>query len=131
MTLGDDDLVRALPGGDQLDHLIRSQKAGGESVGVCGTGLILDEVFLDGGASQKRLAKALAGLPVMWVAVHCDSEVAAGRERDRPDRIVGMARLQAERVHHEVVYDLVVDTSSASAAACASLISSHLAAVEN
>jgi chloramphenicol 3-O phosphotransferase len=37
-----------------------------------------------------------------------------------------MARLQAARVHEGVAYDLVVDTSAASAAGCARTIASHL-----
>lgn len=163
MTLGDDDLVRALPGGDEVDDLIRTQSDGSGPVGAsgsivfgpdgsmtvgedfrraeaswyaglaamgrCGTGLILDEVFLGGGSSQERLAAALAGLPVVWVGVRCEPEVAAGRERNRPDRVGGMARLQALRVHEGVVYDLVVDTTAASAADCARVIASHLAAL--
>ncbi|WP_338090795.1 chloramphenicol phosphotransferase CPT family protein [Planosporangium thailandense] len=164
MTLGVDDLVRALPGGDEVDDLIRAQQdrdgpegaqgsiefgpdgsvtvsedfrraeaawyAGLAVIGRCGTGLILDEVFLGGGSSQKRLAAALSGLPVVWVGVHCTPEVAAARERGRPDRVVGMARLQAERVHEGVIYDLVVETTATSAADCASAIASHLTALE-
>jgi hypothetical protein len=48
-----------------------------------------------GRSSQERLASALAGLPVMWVGVRCDPEVAAAREHSRSDRVGGMARLQA------------------------------------
>jgi chloramphenicol 3-O phosphotransferase len=155
MTLGVDDLVRALPGGDEVDDLIREQRDGDEPVGTegfiefgpdgsvtvgddfrraeaswyegvaaigrCGTGLILDEVFLGGRASQERLASALAGLPVVWAGVRCDPGVAAAREHGRSDRVGGMARLQAVRVHEGVVYDLVVDTTAASAADCAEL----------
>ncbi len=62
-----------------------------------------------GGSSQERLAAALADLPVVWVGVRCDPELAAVRERHRSDRVGGMARLQAVRVHQDVVYDLVVD----------------------
>jgi chloramphenicol 3-O phosphotransferase len=80
LTLGVDDLVRALPGGNEIDDLVRAQRGGGEPVGTegtieigpdgsvtvgddfrraeaswyagvaaigrCGTGLILDEVFI-------------------------------------------------------------------------------------
>jgi chloramphenicol 3-O-phosphotransferase len=41
-----------------------------------------------------------------------------------------MARLQALQVHEGVVYDLVVDTAAASAADCAMIIASHLAALD-
>jgi chloramphenicol 3-O phosphotransferase len=101
------------------------------AMGRAGSGLIIDEVFLGGGWSQQRLAAALAGLPVVWVGVHCDPEVAAVRERSRSDRVGGMARLQALRVHEGVVYDLVVDTTAASAADCAGAIASHLAALRD
>ena len=106
MTLGVDDLIRALPGGDEVDDLIRAHRdddervgtdgsiqvgpdgsvsvgddfrraeaswyAGLAAIGRCGTGLILDEVFLGGRSSQERLASALAGLPVVWAGVRCD-----------------------------------------------------------
>lgn len=156
MTLGVDDLVRALPGGDEIDELIQghhnvdtegpiafgpdgsvavreyfcraeaSWYAGLAAIGRCGTGLIYDEVFLGGRSSQDRLAAALSDLPVVWVGVRCDPDVAAERERARPDRVTGMARLQAERVHEDVVCDLVVDTTAASAADCARTVASHL-----
>ena len=162
LTLGVDDLIRALPGGNEVDDPIRAQRGGGEPVGTegsieigpdgsvtvgddfrraeaswyagvaaigrCGTGLIVDEVFMGGRSSQERLASALAGLPVVWVGVRCDPEVAAAREHGRPDRVDGMARLQATRVHEGVIYDLAVDTSAASAADCARTIASHLSA---
>ena len=165
MTLGVDDLVWALPGGDEVDDLIRAQDdgdepagtegsikfgpdgsvtvgddfrraeaswyAGAAAIGRCGTGLILDEVFLGGRSSQERLSSALAGLPVVWVGIRCDPGVAAAREHDRPDRVTGMARLQAARVHEGVVYDLVVDTTAASAADCAGTIASHLSTLND
>lgn len=165
MTLGVDDLVRALPGGDKVNDLIRAQQDGDEpmgtegsiefgpdgsvtvgddfrraeaswyagvaTIGRCGTGLILDEVFMGGRSSQERLASALAGLPVVWVGVRCDREVAVAREHGRSDRVGGMARLQATRVHEGVVYDLVVDTTAASAADCARTIASHLSTLND
>jgi chloramphenicol 3-O phosphotransferase len=163
MSLGDDDLVRALPGGDELDDVIRAQCGAGGPVGAagsiefgpdgsvtvgadfrqaeaswyaglaaigrCGTGLILDQIFLQGRSSQDRLAAVLAGLPVLWVGVRCDPEIAAARERGRPDRVAGMARLQAAIVHDGVRYDLVVDTSVVGPADCAGAIGAHLAAM--
>jgi chloramphenicol 3-O phosphotransferase len=84
-------------------------------------------VFPGGRASQKRLAEALADVAVLWVGVRCDPEVAAVRERQRPDRIVGMARLQAERVHDGVAYDLTVDTTTASPEECSTAVLAHFA----
>ena len=62
-----------------------------------GTSLIIDEVFLDGGNSQARLRIALEGLPVLWVGVRCQGEVAEARELQRSDRHIGLARDQVKR----------------------------------
>ena len=81
--------------------------------------LILDEVFLAGGAGQQRLRTLLGDLDVLWAGVHCDPLVAANREAARPDRIRGMATTQAVTVHAGVVYDVEVDTTDCPAIACA------------
>ena len=74
-----------------------------------GQPLILDEVMLDGGVGQQRLLRLFADVPSFWVAVRCDPDVAEAREAKRPDRVAGMARSQAERVHQGVRYDVEVD----------------------
>jgi chloramphenicol 3-O phosphotransferase len=143
LTLGIDDLVRA------LSHGPRDTEAGGSltissggSVAVgdsfraaehawyeglaaiarAGTGVVVDEVFLGGRASQARLEEALQGLSVLWVGVRCDPDVVEERERHRSDRTVGMARRQAAAVHEGVHYDVVVETSDATPDECASEI---------
>jgi chloramphenicol 3-O phosphotransferase len=92
-----------------------------------GTGVIVDEVFLQGGASQARLERALQGLSVLWVGVRCDPIVAEKRERQRSDRTIGMARKQAATVHQGVHYDIVVDTSHLTPDQCALEIVTWLA----
>jgi hypothetical protein len=121
MTLGVDDLIWALPGGDEVDDLIRARQDGDEPVGTegsiefgpdgsvtvgddfrraeaswyagvaaigrCGTGLILDEVFMGGRSSQERLASALAGLP--W----CGSGFVATQRSPSPESTAGRAGL--------------------------------------
>ncbi len=74
-----------------------------------GQPLILDEVMLDGGAGQDRLLRLFGDVASAWVGVRCDPDVAEAREAKRPDRVDGMARNQAERVHGSVRYDVVVD----------------------
>jgi chloramphenicol 3-O phosphotransferase len=163
LTFGVDDLIRALPGGENVDHQIRSVVDGGPTPGHpwgiefspdgsvtvdaafrqaegawyqglasmarSGTGVIIDEVFLGGRASQERLSRALSDLAVLWVGVRCHAEVAEARERRRHDRVPGMARRQAERVHQGVVYDLAVDTTSTTAVECARTITGYLSSV--
>ena len=89
--------------------------------------LILDEVFLAGGAAQQRLQALLRDLDVLWAGVHCDPQVAADREKGRPDRVPGMAMTQAVAVHTGVVYDVEVDTTGCSAIACARRIAAAAA----
>jgi len=92
-----------------------------------GAGLIVDEVFLEGAASQARLGTALRGLDVLWVGVRCDREMATARERDRRDRVPGMAAAQAESVHHGVHYDVEVNTTGTAAMDCAQAIATAAA----
>lgn len=91
-----------------------------------GARIIVDEVFLGGPASQRRWHDALHDLPVLWVGVHCDATVAAGRELARGDRPIGMAASQANTVHRGVTYDLEIDTSHTESIECARMIAARL-----
>jgi chloramphenicol 3-O phosphotransferase len=90
-------------------------------------------------ASPRRLhedgARRLAGLPVLFVGVRCPLEVVWerraetwGQRRDdaAEDLLAAVARWQ-EAVHAGRRYDLEVDTSTATPAACAYLIETRLA----
>jgi chloramphenicol 3-O phosphotransferase len=144
LLLGIDDLIRAMPDrGLEDGSLLRIDETGQVEVGPGwrdletswylglatiargGTGVIVDDVFLDGGGNQERLRTAFGGLAVLWVGVKCDREIARAREARRPDRVPGMAESQAAYVHEGVLYDLVVDTSHASSESCAATILSH------
>jgi chloramphenicol 3-O phosphotransferase len=83
--------------------------AGVVAMAKAGLGVILDEVLLDGGDGQRRLASVMEDLSVLWVGVRCDPAVAVEREKVRPGRVAGMAASQATMVHDGVVYDVVVD----------------------
>jgi chloramphenicol 3-O phosphotransferase len=91
-----------------------------------GARVIIDEIFLGGASSQQRWQKVLGELDVLWVGVRCESEVAAGREIARGDRVQGMAALQADVVHDGVVYDLEVDTTHTESLACARTIAGRV-----
>ncbi len=139
LLLGVDDLVDVAPSslvsygpqgevvlGDQWRALEAAWSRGVAAMARAGAGVIIDDVFLDGVVSQQRTSEHLEGLEVLWVGVHCDPEVAAARERARGDRPAGMAVGQATAVHRSVVYDLVVDSSTASPMDCASLIAARV-----
>ncbi|MFD7661640.1 chloramphenicol phosphotransferase CPT [Streptomyces sp. NPDC059788] len=91
-----------------------------------GTGVLLDEVFLGGGAGQERWRRTLKGLSVLWVGVRCAPETAAAREAARGDRVTGMAKSQAELVHQGVAYDIEVDTTDTDPLTCAHRIAAHV-----
>nr|WP_308217767.1 chloramphenicol phosphotransferase [Streptantibioticus silvisoli] len=147
LAFGIDDFVAALPGrlrspgdgtgiafgpggevvvGDGFRGLEAAWVAGLAATVRAGARIIVDDVFLGGGASQDRLRTAFAGLPVLWAGVWCDAATAAGRERGRPDRVPGMAAGQADLVHRGVIYDVEVDTADTSTDACARAIAARL-----
>ncbi|MFI9161633.1 chloramphenicol phosphotransferase CPT [Kitasatospora aureofaciens] len=149
LHLGADTMVSALPpwllgGGEGIGGLddgdgtvavgpvfVRLDAAwtlGVAAMARAGAPVVVDEVFLGGAASQQRWRAALDGLDVLWVGVRCDPAVAAAREAARGDRVAGMAAAQASLVHEGVAYDLVVDTSRASADECAAAIRARVAA---
>ena len=122
----DDGQVEVGPGWRDLEA---SWYAGIAAIAASGPGIILDEVFLDGGRSQERLRAVLGNLEILWVGVRCDGKLAAAREALRPDRVPGMAESQMIVVHEGVVYDMIVDTSHASPETCATKILSRVSAM--
>jgi len=141
LLLGIDDLTRAVPDRGIDDGTLLHISGSGQvrvgpgwrileaswyeglaTIAASGTGVIVDEVFLDGGDGQERLRAALEGLGVLWVGVTCDGDVARAREALRPDRVAGQADSQATAVHDGVTYDLIVDTSHTTSESCAARI---------
>jgi chloramphenicol 3-O phosphotransferase len=112
--------------GPDFDRLQSAWMQGVAATARAGAGVIVDDVFLGGAASQQRWRKVLDGLDVLWVGVRCDPAVAVVREAARGDRVPGMAASQAEVVHNGVVYDLEVDTTSTDSVACARTIAARL-----
>lgn len=112
--------------GSVFARLERAWAAGIAATARAGAPVVVDDVFLSGAASQARWRAALPDLPVAWVGVHCEPGIATQRESRRPDRAAGMAALQARQVHHEVVYDVQVDTSRTSPEDCARSIVTRL-----
>lgn len=90
-----------------------------------GNHLIVDDVLL--GDEKAEYARLLAPFTVSMVGVHCPLEVLEERERQRGDRVAGLARWQYDRVHAGVTYDVTVDTSKATPEACARQVALALA----
>nr|WP_042183827.1 chloramphenicol phosphotransferase CPT [Kibdelosporangium sp. MJ126-NF4]CEL15887.1 putative chloramphenicol 3-O phosphotransferase [Kibdelosporangium sp. MJ126-NF4]CTQ93812.1 putative chloramphenicol 3-O phosphotransferase [Kibdelosporangium sp. MJ126-NF4] len=141
LVIGVDTLIAAMPPGKagitfaadggvsvgpEFHRLEDAWMAGVAEMVRTGARVVIDDVFLAGPASQQRWQRALKGLEVLWVGVRCASAIAEGRELARGDRVIGMAASQADVVHHGVVYDLEVDTSSTEALACARVVAAHV-----
>ncbi len=90
-----------------------------------GNNLIVDEVMT--GDQMAEYAALLAPFDPRVVGVFAPLEVLEARERQRGDRMIGLARWQFDRVHAGMRYDLVVDTSTATPEECAALIKEKFA----
>lgn len=86
-----------------------------------GNNLIVDDVML-GAEKAAAYAQLLRPFEVSRVGVFAPLNVLEARERQRGDRLIGLARWQYDRVHSGMDYDLEVDTAITSAMACAELI---------
>lgn len=145
ISLSIDDLLHALPPslmdsdagvtfsengevtiGEGLRQITSAWMAGIAAMARAGARIIYDDVFLSGAESQARLRAQLNGLSVLWVGVHCDAEVAAGREIARGERVVGGAATQSTSVHEGVTYDLEVDTTSTESLESARIIAGQV-----
>jgi chloramphenicol 3-O phosphotransferase len=85
-----------------------------------GNNLIVDEVML--GRSEPDYAVLLADYVIFLVGVFAPLEVLEARERQRGDRLIGLARWQFDRVHKDLTYDLEIDTTTATPLECAQMI---------
>ncbi|GGS34362.1 hypothetical protein GCM10010253_04840 [Streptomyces badius] len=112
--------------GEEFRRLETAWREGVAATVRAGAKVIIDDVFLGGPASQEPWRKALTGLNVLWVGVHCEGAVAEAREIVRGDRPRGMAAAQAEKVHRGVSYDVEVDTTHMESLACARTIKLHV-----
>lgn len=90
-----------------------------------GQNVIFDTV-LSTADSMHYLLEDLSDLHVLLLAVHCNVEVLAAREKTRGDRPLGLAASQVGQVHTDKAYDLEVDTSATSVNECAMQIAAWL-----
>jgi chloramphenicol 3-O phosphotransferase len=82
-----------------------------------GNNVIFDDVMTEPDFLQEAVM-ALRHLHVLFVGVRCPLAVAEERERERGDRLAGMARGLLDRGHGHVTYDLEVDTAQLSVEQC-------------
>jgi chloramphenicol 3-O phosphotransferase len=82
------------------------------ALAAAGLDLVVDDVWLEG--DPPGYARLLAPFRVWRVGLTAPLEVLEAREAARGDRLPGLARDQADRVHRGVRYDMTLDTASLS-----------------
>jgi len=85
-----------------------------------GNNLIVDDVMLEN--EHEEYATLLSGFETLFVGVFAPLGVLEARERERGDRMIGLARWQYDRVHRGKKYDLEIDSGSLGPLECATLI---------
>jgi len=74
-----------------------------------GLNVIVDDVSF-GKEEVDAWKTSLKEVNVLWVGVTAPIEILEQREKDRGDRKIGSAKWQAERVHCDVQYDVVINS---------------------
>ncbi len=111
--------------GVAVDKMLRGMRRSVAALADEGNDLIVDDVMLEV-HEQEFYHKVLAKHDVSFVGLFAPLEVLEKREKDRGDRIIGLARWQVNRVHDGFSYDLKIDTSDAPPVDCAKQIASAL-----
>jgi len=107
----------AIKSGKVVHRALRGMRQAIAALAAEGNNLIVDDVML--GAEMDEYKSLLAGFHVSFVGVFAPLAILEERERQRQDRMIGLARWQYDRVHAGKTYDLEIDTSTATPKACA------------
>jgi chloramphenicol 3-O phosphotransferase len=79
-----------------------------------GFNVLVDEVAFEPEAVH-AWGIAMSQVDVTWVGLRCDPDVAEERERQRSDRMIGLARGLSTVVHGQIRYDLELDATTSTA----------------
>jgi chloramphenicol 3-O phosphotransferase len=112
--------VVAVRTGPFLERAMRGMRHAIAAMAAQENDLIVDEVMEARTAQEYR--DLLRPFDLRLVGLFAPLDVLEARERARGDRELGLARWQYGRVHRDIVYDLEVDTTTATPAECARLI---------
>ena len=107
--------------GPAAERALRGMRHAVAAMAAQGNNLIVDEVLLEV-EKRREYEELLAPFEVFHVGVFAPLDVLEERERQRGDRLIGLARWQYDRVHRDMTYDLTVDTSRATPLECAESI---------
>jgi chloramphenicol 3-O phosphotransferase len=110
----------AIKTGPVIARLMRGMRRAIAALAAAGNDLIVDDVWWEDEQADYRAL--LGGFDLRFVAIHAPLEELEARERERGDRVIGLARWQFGRVHKGVEYDLEIDTEGATPQECAEAI---------
>lgn len=105
--------------GDEFHAVMRHAHEMWGAMSRTGIDLVIDHVICD--ATMREQARSSL-VDAFWVGVTCDVDELVRRETARGDRYIGFASGTSAAVHHDMSYDLVIDTTSTSAETLARLI---------
>jgi chloramphenicol 3-O phosphotransferase len=116
--------------GDLGKQMLRGMRRAIAAFVAEGNNVIIDDLMFEPEFLYDYL-DALAGFDVLFVGVRCSMDVVNAREARRPGRFPGTATSHFDRVHSHCIYDVEVNTSSATPRECALQIVAHLDAVQH
>jgi chloramphenicol 3-O phosphotransferase len=102
----------AVRSGPVLERAMQGMRHAVAALAEQGNNLIVDEVMI-GAVKAQHYRALLARFDVRFVGLFAPLDVLEARERARGDRQAGLARWQFDRVHHDMIYDLEIDTAVA------------------
>ncbi len=109
----DNKKVYRINAGPYGQRIIQALKDTVVTLALTGFNIIIDDVAF-GKEAAELWRKTLSPFTVLWVGVTAPIEILEQRELERRDRKRGSARWQAEHVHQDVQYDIMVDTHAQS-----------------
>jgi len=123
--LWDEVLGRAVEAGQTGQALVAGMHQAIAALSRSGLNVVADHVLVEP-AWARQCADLFADLPAYLVGIRCPLDVLERRERSRRDRTLGQARLQFDRIHRYVRYDLELDTSRLDPSECARQVQARL-----
>lgn len=116
LTLPPAAVARITSGADitdlRLPELVRAFYACVRQLLDLGHDLVIDHA-VTARYHAELLVGAVDGHHVLLVGIDCPRDVLRQREAQRGDRRLGMAQQQSARIHEWLVYDVIIDTSTA------------------
>lgn len=111
--------------GARLDQLMAGMRSAVAAMAGQGNNLIVDDVMLSPSDQEDYWQKCVEH-DLYFVGLHAPLAVLEQREKERGDRLIGLARWQFDKVHKGIAYDCQINTSTSLPNECARQIAEEL-----